>query len=362
MHRLARAFTLVELLVVIAVIGVLIGLLLPAVQSAREAARRIACANNLKQIGLALHNHHDSHGRFPVHSTGPGLPTAQGRPGPGLFSWHSRILPFMEHEGISDAIDFRTNMADLASGSGPFTIGAEHPNAVAAAAEVPEFLCPSDSFRRTDLMGTAQPAGSNYMGNIGWPPNCTGIDGRRRVPGHSNGFFGLTNPSQPADWHRQAVSTRDFADGLTYTAAVAERLITTISSPEGVYGADKRLQWFCGSSFYAQRTADRFHRLCQNASGADGSHASYMGRAWISGWTAAGNVYMQIMPPNTHNCHFDGGEMHGGATIAPSSRHPGGVNVLFGDGRVAFVSDEIEPAAWWAAGSRDGGDFVPEGL
>ncbi len=354
MKKRIGGFTLVELLVVLTVIGILTGLLLSGVQVVRESARRTACSNNLKQIGLALGGYSSARQVFPTHVTGPALPGNRG----GLSSWHVAVLPYLEQQGLYKSIDHYANMSDNVSSNGPFLIGAAHPNAAAAAAPVPEFLCPSDDFSPTDVMGTARPAGCNYMGNIGWPPNCTGLDGRRAVAAQSNGLFGLWNPSNPAAWHSRRVGPKDCRDGLSHTVAVAERLITTIKSPAATVGADERLQWYCGSSLFAKRSVDRFYKLCANASGADGNYAMYMGRAWISGWTLAGNVYMQIMPPNTHNCHFDGGEQHGGVTIAPSSRHPGGVNVLFGDGHVTFIDNEIEPAVWWAAGSRDGGESV----
>ena len=347
-------FTLVELLVVITIIGILIGLLLPAVQMARESARRTGCMNNLKQIGLALNGHLAAHRAFPTHHTGPAPPGERG----GLYGWHVAILPYLEQSALYKAIDRSITMADSDAPSGAYTIGAAHPNAVQAATIVPEFICPSDHYAPSDVMGTARPAPTSYMGNVGWPPNCTGIDGRRVVPARSNGLIGLWNPSEPASWHQRRVGANDVLDGLSHTVAVTERLITTVATPADVFGADKRLQWFCGSSLLAKRPVDRFYKLCANASGADGRYAMYVGRAWISGWTLAGNVYMQIMPPNTHNCHFDGGDLLGGVTIAPSSAHAGGVNVLFGDGHVNFVSEEIAPEVWWAIGSRDGGETV----
>src|SRR3954471_16543891 len=128
-----RGFTLIELLVVIAIIAVLAGLLLPAVQKVREAAARTACANNLKQIGLALHHHHDAYRRFP-----PG----RGAPLPVVFSAHAYLLPFLEQEGLKNRIDFSAPPTTFSVAGGPTYDGSA--NFPAATAVVKTFLCPSD--------------------------------------------------------------------------------------------------------------------------------------------------------------------------------------------------------------------------
>ena len=161
MRRDRLAFTLVELLVVIAVIGILVALLLPAVQAAREAARRTQCVNNLKQIGLGLHNYHTTFNVFPPTTTG--AEAHGGQCGSGFYSWLALLLPFVEQSTLHDAIDFRRPMMDTCSQMSSsdyqaLTISAAHPNARAAATIVPLFLCPSDFYRMTPVMGTANPA------------------------------------------------------------------------------------------------------------------------------------------------------------------------------------------------------------
>src|SRR5215218_3712934 len=108
--RIRRGFTLIELLVVIAIIGVLVGLLLPAVQKVRAAAARISCGNNLKQIGLALHAHHDSLNRFPA---------GRGSPLPAVFSAHAQLLPFLEQESLQRGIDFSAAPVTFSVAGGP---------------------------------------------------------------------------------------------------------------------------------------------------------------------------------------------------------------------------------------------------
>ena len=176
-----KGFTLVELLVVIAIIGILIALLLPAVQAAREAARRTQCLNNLKQIGIALHEYHDTHQVFPISTTGSLM--QNGQCGSGFYSWLAMILPFVEQGNLYNSINFNIGMMDTCSFNSSsdyqvLTISANHPNAQAAATPIPGYLCPSDVFEQTPVMGTAYPAPGSYAGNVGW----VSLVDRRRIP------------------------------------------------------------------------------------------------------------------------------------------------------------------------------------
>ncbi len=353
--RRVLGFTLVELLVVIAIIGILVALLLPAVQAARESARRTQCVNNLKQLGLALQNHHSALGYFPKSQTASGR-SSNDDCEPGYYSWLVFLLPYIEQGALYDSIDLSVNMADACGSGAP--ISANHANASAAAAVVGELLCPSDGISRGNaiVMGTADPAGDNYAANAGWPSQASGYNGERPTPGDYNGIVSLQNPGKPASWHPSGkVSIKQITDGTSNTAAVAERLIQTGASLDEIRNAPSRLKSFhvTGSA----RPLDRMRDRCDaGATHADAVAAAYIGRAWISGWTPTGPTYMHLNTPNTHHCHFQNLDANGDFAVTPASNHPGGVNVAMADGHVEFVSDDVEPMAWWALGSRDGGE------
>ncbi|MBX3415538.1 MAG: DUF1559 domain-containing protein [Pirellulales bacterium] len=351
-----NAFTLVELLVVIAIIGVLVGLLLPAIQAARGAAHRMQCTNNLKQIGIALHSYHTALGSFPISIAGVGK-TAPGQALTGLYSWQALLLPFLEQDPLHRQINFQVNNASSTTAYNP-RINADHPNAAAARTVVPTFLCPSDSFIELETMGTARSAGSNYTGNAGWPPYATGIDGTRRVPAQHNGFMGLTSPN-PASWHTGATTAAQFTDGLSNTIAVTERLISSYESAADIESGDPRIVSLCGSSAGTKRTLDGYYEEVQY-SHMDLSYSKLVGRAWISGSALVGNTYLHALPMNKFNVHVYDGELDGQVMISPSSQHSGGVHVLMGDGRVQFVSEQIDKLIWWSIGSRNGNEVTTE--
>lgn len=368
--RRQRAFTLVELLVVIAIIGVLVGLLLPAVQAAREAARRMQCANNLKQIGLGLHNYHSVFGIFPMTSTsavGNGVGCQNG-----FFSWLAMILPQMEQNPVFESIDFRRGMSNHCSASGAtdFTlvrINSNHPNASAAATLISTYICPSDLTSISTDAGDAPPAPGSYAANIGWPMGSF-------IPGTSsagitrhNGFLGLQNQQRLVPWHIDRIASRDITDGLSNTAAVSERLIQTLVPTRTFFGTEFYVQTpstpagllsYCGGAAGGSRDLGRWITYCRGVSAPDPAYSKPHGRAWISGWTLAANTYMHVFPPGERNCHLYGGEDTGENIVTPGSRHPGGMHTLMGDGRVVFVTESIDRNIWWAVGSRDGGEVA----
>lgn len=350
--RVRHGFTLIELLVVMAIIGLLIAIMLPAVQAARSAAHRTECANNLKQVGLALHSYHSALSCFPVSMVGVGK-TAPGSAMTGLYSWQALVLPYLEQSPLHSQINFNVNNASSTSAYNP-RINANHPNAAAAQTVVPAFLCPSDSFFKLDTMGTARPAGCNYSANAGWPPHSTGIDGSRQAPALHNGFMGLVCPDKPAAWHTGPTKAAQFTDGLSNTIALTEHLISSYRSGADIENRnDPRITSLCGGSAGDVRTlAEYFDQVQYSVT--DLSYSKLLGRSWISGSALVGNTYLHVLPINKFNIHFHGGELDGQVLISPSSQHSDGVNALMGDGRVQFVSEQIDELVWWSIGTRNG--------
>jgi len=366
----SRGFTLIELLVVIAIIAILIALLLPAVQQAREAARRLQCKNNLKQIGLALHNYHDQFEVFPMSTTGS--QDAGGDCENGFYSWLALILPQMEQTNLYESIDFSVGMMDTCDQIHPsdyasLTISGTHPNALAAATIVPGYLCPSDSYSATSSMGSANAAPGSYAANSGWPDLTTGPDGSDEPLTEQNGFLGMINPKYPATWQKPRISIRDVTDGLTNTAAVSERMINSLVPVSGPFGLTfnepnipEAVLSYCGANTGTERSLIFWVNWCGSVSAPDPLYTVAHGRSWISGWTFAANHYLHTMPINQRNCHLYGGEGYGMNIATPSSRHTGGVNLLLGDGSVRFVSESMNLSVWWALGSRNGGEVLGE--
>ncbi|MCA9186531.1 MAG: DUF1559 domain-containing protein [Pirellulaceae bacterium] len=350
-----HGFTLVELLVVIAIIGILVALLLPAVNAAREAARRTQCQNNLRQLGIALVNYESAHGSLPTTQTGSGKRLGAGCEA-GYYSWHARLLPYIEEQSLYDSIDFRQNMSDSCDFGSP--ISATHPNAVAAATVVASFLCPADEAQADNavVMGDANPAPNSYAANAGWPSSATGYHGERTTPGKYNGIIGIENPGQPAEWHpSHALKLRHIKDGTSHTAAVAERLIQTATSLPDMRTAPVELQSFHITT--TGRTLAQLVAACDpTMTHADAVAAAHLGRAWISGWTPVGGTYMHLNTPNRHHCHFQNMDNYGDFAVTAGSRHAGGANVVMVDGHVQLMADDIDSEVWWALGSRDGGE------
>ena len=339
-----RGFTLIELLVVIAIIAVLIALLLPAVQAAREAARRSQCTNNLKQIGLGLHNYHSSINTFPMGNaiaySDPGVQTSWG-----TFSAAAMMLPYLEQSPVYNSCNFSWTVW--------YGTGAAL-NATVWNVKVNSFLCPSDSNAGRDFF-------NSYHASFG-----TGTD---PWSSNTNGVFAPQNTSY---------GLRDINDGSSSTIAYVEGLTGDL--------VNLKLKWRkyisglpgsgapAGSNYDARASVailasvlaagDNCVAAVDSGSPGPGSNSN-RGQRWQTGSPGLTMTNIIITPNSSRftlsACRMDCSAGCGtdfGHLFTPSSAHPGGVNVLFADGSVRFVKTSIAQATWMALGSRNGEEVV----
>jgi prepilin-type N-terminal cleavage/methylation domain-containing protein len=307
--RGSRAFTLIELLVVIAIIGTLVGLLLPAVQQARAAAIQSACSNNLKQLGLAAHNHHAAYGRFP-----PG----RGAPAPRIFSAHAYLLPFIEQDGLNGLIDYNAPPATYTAPGVVFDGTTNYPSATTL---VRTFICPADP--ASGRVPQSSFAGTNYAANAGSGANFGSLTG-------ADGIFFLGS----------AIRIEDVMDGTMNTALFAERPLGS-----GTGDLDER-HAFIELPGATNPTPDS----CAIGTPLNGER----GAKWIVG-NYGNTLYNHADEPNPPVLDCTNMTQQKGR-MAARGNHPGGVAVLFGDGGVRFVRPGISADTWRALGSRAGGE------
>lgn len=328
------AFTLVELLAVIAIIGILVALLLPAVQAAREAARRISCANNLRQIGLAMHNYANTYGGY--------LPNAgwTGIGYPNDYSPLAKLLPFAEQANLQNLIDFSINMGHPDTTDLPLALQP------AAGTAVPMFLCPSDGEQPlhdiTLPSGAVIPvAGTNYAMN-----HESGMAGGAYHPGFGEGD-GLC-------WVNAKVKFASIIDGTTNTLAFTESLrgpgdslpLTPIPDVQVYRGQTANVDAAANAA-----DAGGLDAVLPSITGWDGNRLTY----WLRGCTPSGPVMNGRLTPNHEAPDF---VFKSSKVTAARSRHPGGVNACMCDGSVDFISETIERDTWHALWTRAGGEVV----
>jgi prepilin-type N-terminal cleavage/methylation domain-containing protein/prepilin-type processing-associated H-X9-DG protein len=365
MHRNERqGFTLIELLVVIAIIAVLIALLLPAVQSAREAARRGQCTNNLKQIVLAMHNYHTGVGSFPPGS----IPTFGGGSynGPsywGTWSALSMLLPYVEQTPLYNSANF--NWVCVWSAGYYF-------NSTTVRTRIKSFLCPSDG-----LVG--QLSTTSYGASIGTTSDWQGCGGNANFNGVLDGCPNAASTGVFA--RNKTYGVQDIRDGSSNTIAYSEMLApdTIGGKPGGVTKwRDSVVGGYNhGAAFFLLDATTNVPALLadwkQCSQDFTIANIGIYTSSWESprSWALAddGSATLQtLVTPNSPQyfwaeCNLNASAANGNSQFVDgyhnaNSNHPGGVNAGFADGSVRFIKSSIAQQTWWALGTKDKGEVV----
>ncbi|QDT15031.1 DUF1559 domain-containing protein [Alienimonas californiensis] len=327
-ERARPGFTLIELLVVIAIIAILVSLLLPAVQQAREAARRSQCLNNLKQLGLALHNYESTYQRFP-----PG-----GWDSYNSFSQQAQLLPYLDAEPLSKSISFEDPLMDPALPA--YATKLNEPQREAAGTVVATFLCPSDGEPPlfTDEEGDVW-AATNYFLNVG--------------SGVGKNYYESNPDTDGLFWRGSHTGFRSARDGTTQTLVATETLLGRRGErTTELLDAQRQMARPSIGGAPGGPTGEALYAAAGSATSFDGGRAV----SWIRG--LGYNVYVDgYLTPNNDVPDV---AHHGSGLIGARSAHPGSVNVLLLDGSARGVSEGVRQETWRALFSRNGGEVIDE--
>ncbi len=303
-----KGITLVELVVVTIITGIVVSLLLVGVLSVRESARKVSCANNMRQIGLALQNYSVSNHAFPYGSGGG-------------YSFHVRLLPFLEQENKYNQINFSERAEDQLDRSW---------------AKVPIVLtCPTDPFTNTDDHFFA----TNYVGVSGGGPN-----------GYYNGILVSNTESG------RQIGLHEVTDGLSNTIAVTETMAYRQYTDGSNHSPWKAATFNTSRSYEMPSELAGFSRECFSLDRFSNRPSTYsLGSFWTDGSIGITRI-VNIFVQQPHNCA--NGTRLGEALHAPNSLHSNGIYAVFGDGHTALLSTTLEDEVWRAYGSRNGGEVV----
>jgi prepilin-type N-terminal cleavage/methylation domain-containing protein len=312
-----RAFTLIELLAVIAIMAILIGLLLPAVQAAREAARRLQCQNNLKQMGLAMHGYHDVWQTFPpayLARSVTGLELGAG------WAWGTLVLPYLEQRPVYDAANFDLGFGEVSSPPGLIGL---FENSTVRRISVSLFLCPSAEGGEGPIdlgLGSAHVAGSpgQYIASAGWINSS-------QSPIQATGVL----------YPNSRVAIGDVSDGTSATLMIGERSRNLADAAwTGVFGSRLEPAPLCTKKGWPVQSCVGLMFLLMGRTGPSSEI--------VSGAIPVGNT------PNSPGAGAD----------AFWSRHPGGCDFLVCDGSVRFMKQTLDPLVFRALASRAGGEAI----
>lgn len=312
-----RGLTLLEVIVVLAVIGVLVALIAPAIQSSRETARRLQCASQLKQLALACSNYESQHGMFP-----PGA--CKG------FGWLVAILPFMDQAALYHQVDFSKTPTTQQRSILTFV--------------VPGTLCPSET--QAVPVGPDAWASTSYAANSGTGLQAAGF----------NGMFRHLQVDALPPYREGPIRAADVVDGLSNTALLSEILVANLT------GDWLRAEWYLTTERSGRNELDAFAEACvaetprRQANGAWYADDQTRGGPWLHGDSGT-TWYNHILTPQLPSCMNGSAVQYGAYTAA--SLHAGGVNVVFADGHGDFVSRSVDRRTWRQLGSRVESDLVP---